>query len=116
MHKIVFQIGDGFAIVENKDLDFDIFPFLLVMYLLHAYDNPNKVNQSTDMWDPEFNGKNDDIAKEVTGRWVSKMDKNFRDPKLKSKVIDFFLFYFLRFNSFIDIHCFHYYNSSKILW
>ena len=106
---------DGFAIVENKDLDFDIFPFVLVMYLLHAYDNPNKVNQSTDMWDPEFNGKNDNIAKEVTGRWVSKMDKNFHpDPDLRSKVIDLFLFYFLQFNSFIDIHCSYCSNSSKI--
>ena len=108
---------DGFAIFCNEELDLDRFPFLLVMSLLHAYDNPQKVNQSTDMWDNEFNGRNDDIEKEVTGRYVSKMDKNFRpNPNLRSKVIDLFLFYFLQFNSFIDIHCSYCSNSSKIWW
>ena len=106
---------DGFVIVHNKELDFDRFPFLLVMNHVHAYDDPQKVNQSTDMWDIEFNGKKDDIAKEVTGRWVSKMDKNFHpNPNLRSKVIDLFLFYFLQFNSFIDIHCSYCSNISKI--
>ena len=106
---------DGLAVVRITDFLLDRFPFIFVMEHLHAYDNPHSVNQSTDTWDIEFNGKND-IPNEETGRWVSKMDKNFRDPNLKSKVIDFFLFYFLRFNCFIDIHCFHYSNSSKILW
>ena len=107
---------NGFVIVCNTMFDLDWFLFLFFMQHLHAYNDPQKVNQSTDMWDIEFNGENDDIAKEVTGHWVYKMDKNFHDHNLKHKVIDFFLFYFLHFNSFIDIHCFHCSNSSKILW
>ena len=113
---------DGFTIVPNTMLyvdgfdGFNRFPFQFVMQHLHDCEDPHKVNQTTDMWDVEFNGENDDVTKEVTGRWMSKMDKNFHDPELKTKVIDFFLFYFLQFNSFIDIHCFHCSNSLKNVW
>ena len=68
---------DGFTIVPNTMLyvdgfdGFNRFPFQFVMQHLHDCEDPHKVNQTTDMWDVLFNGENDDVTKEVTGRWMS---------------------------------------------
>ena len=81
---------DGFAVVCNRTLPRDMFPFAFVLQHLHDFNNKQKVNQSLDMWEIESNGKDDDVTTKVTGRWMSKMDRNFTDEELKSKVIDFF--------------------------